>query len=72
LSLRLMNTLLTRDWNALSVRMLVDDLGQKNSVAYSLHARIVEPQKPRNTIHYVTINEAVFSPCRAETHRACC
>jgi hypothetical protein len=39
-------------------------------VAYLLPARAVEPQKPRNTVHYATINEVVFPPCRAEPRRA--
>jgi hypothetical protein len=44
----------------------------EHTVAYLLHARIAEPQKSRNTVHYATIDEEVFSPCRAEPHRACC
>jgi hypothetical protein len=39
------------------------------SVAYLLHARTVESQKLRNTVHYATMDEAAFSPCRAEPHR---
>jgi hypothetical protein len=31
-----------------------------NIVAYLLHARTVEPQKARNTVHYATIDEAAF------------
>jgi hypothetical protein len=37
-----------------------------NIVAYSPHARTVEPQKPQNMVHYTTINETVFSPCCAK------
>jgi hypothetical protein len=39
-------------------------------LAYLLYARPVEPQKARNTVHYATIDEAVFSPCHAVPSRA--
>jgi hypothetical protein len=42
-------------------------------VAYLLHARTVEPQKPQNTVHYATIDKVVFSPvCAAFVARQCC
>jgi hypothetical protein len=42
-----------------------------NIVAYLLRARTVESHtKPRKTVHYATIDEAMFSPCRAKLCRA--
>jgi hypothetical protein len=39
-------------------------------VVYILHARTDEPQKPRKTVYYRTVDEAVFSLCCAELRRA--
>jgi hypothetical protein len=45
---------------------------RKDIVAYLIYARTAEPQKPRNKVHYAIIDKAVFSPCLAEPHCACC
>jgi hypothetical protein len=55
-----------------SVRTHYIHITNQINVAYLLHARTVELQKPRNTVHYATIDEAVFSLCRAESPRDCC
>jgi hypothetical protein len=45
------------------------DVDTVSIVVYLLNARTVEPQKTRNTVHYATIDEAVFPPSRAVPSR---